>query len=60
MRRSMVRLVHMIKRIAGMPDYTAYVAHLREAHPDRAIPSEREYYDLYLRSRYEGKATRCC
>ena len=54
------RIVTTVKRIAGMPNYDAYVAHLRERHPECSIPDEREYYELYLKQRYEGGATRCC
>lgn len=49
-----------LRAVAGMPDYPAYCAHLRAAHPDRPIPTERAYFDDYLRHRYEGGPTRCC
>ena len=48
------------RRVVGMPDYAAYVAHLRAAHPDAPVPSEREYFDEYLKGRYESGPTRCC
>lgn len=54
------RLLDVIRRITGMPDYTAYVAHCRAAHPDRPVPSEREFFEDYLRRRYDGGPTRCC
>jgi len=43
-----------------MPDYDAYVAHVRACHPGAAVPSEREYFDQYVRARYENGPTRCC
>jgi uncharacterized short protein YbdD (DUF466 family) len=43
-----------------MPDYAAHVRHLREHHPGQAIPSRREFYESYLRSRYGDGPTRCC
>jgi uncharacterized short protein YbdD (DUF466 family) len=49
-----------LRRMLGMPDYGAYVAHLRACHPDRAVPSEREFYDDYVRTRYGDGPTRCC
>lgn len=49
-----------LRQVSGMPDYPAYVRHLRRRHPARPIPSEREYFDLYLRSRYGDGPTRCC
>lgn len=43
-----------------MPDYAAYVEHVRRCHPDQPIPTEREFYDSYLQSRYGDAPTRCC
>ena len=50
----------VVRRVAGMPDYEAYVAHLRRCHPGRAVPSEREYYEEYVANRYGDGPTRCC
>jgi uncharacterized short protein YbdD (DUF466 family) len=49
-----------VKRIAGMPNYEAYLEHLRSCHPECPLPSEREYYELYLKQRYAGGGMRCC
>ena len=49
-----------LRQIAGMPDYPAYVEHLRRCHPDRAIPSEGQFYNDFIRSRYADGPTRCC
>lgn len=54
------KLLGALRRIAGMPDYRAYVIHLRQCHPEVAIPTEREFYEEFIRSRYEAGATRCC
>ena len=32
-----------------MPDYDAHIEHLRRSHPERPVPTEREYYAEYLR-----------
>ncbi|HQW66267.1 MAG TPA: YbdD/YjiX family protein [Gemmatimonadales bacterium] len=53
-------LISAIRRILGMPDYAAYCAHVRASHPGVPLPTEREYFDDYLKSRYEGGPTRCC
>ena len=53
-------LLAVLKRILGMPDYQAYLAHLRAHHPGCAVPSEREYFDEFVRARYSGGPTRCC
>jgi uncharacterized short protein YbdD (DUF466 family) len=47
-------------RICGMPDYEAYLRHLAACHPGRPVPSERQFFDEYLKARYEGGPTRCC
>jgi uncharacterized short protein YbdD (DUF466 family) len=52
--------LRVVRRIAGMPDYAAYVEHLRRCHPERTVPGEREFYEEFLRARYEGGPTRCC
>lgn len=58
--RWLAEIVRGIKRVCGMPDYERYVQHLRACHPDHPVPSEREYFDLYVKSRYSDGPTRCC
>jgi uncharacterized short protein YbdD (DUF466 family) len=53
-------LLSGLRRVFGMPDYGAYVTHLRACHPGDPVPSEREYFDLYVKSRYGDGPTRCC
>jgi uncharacterized short protein YbdD (DUF466 family) len=57
---SFSRALAALKRVLGMPDYAAYLAHLRSEHPDCPEPTEREFYDQYVRSRYGDGASRCC
>ena len=54
------RIAAALKRIAGMPDYAAHLDHLRRSHPGRPIPTEREFYEEFLRVRYGDSASRCC
>ena len=54
------RFLSGLRQLLGMPDYRAYVEHLRACHPDRPVPSEREFYDEYVRTRYGDGPTRCC
>jgi uncharacterized short protein YbdD (DUF466 family) len=54
------RIVRLVRRVSGMPDYEAYVAHVRACHPGHPVPSERQFFEEYLRLRYEGGPTRCC
>jgi len=49
-----------VRRVAGMPDYEAHLEHLRRCHPERAVPSEREFYEEFVRARYADGPTRCC
>jgi uncharacterized short protein YbdD (DUF466 family) len=53
-------LVRVLRQIAGMPDYAAHIEHLRQYHPEHPIPSERDFYDDFVRSRYTDGPTRCC
>jgi uncharacterized short protein YbdD (DUF466 family) len=54
------RLFASLRRMLGMPDYAAYCAHVREHHPGRPLPSEREFFDQFVRARYGDGPTRCC
>ena len=54
------RLAAMVRGIAGMPDYQAYLEHLHRCHPGRAPLGEREFFDEYLRARYADGPNRCC
>jgi uncharacterized short protein YbdD (DUF466 family) len=56
------RCLSALRRMAGMPDYAAFVAQHRLQHPDLPVPSEREYYAQYVAARYgDGNGpTRCC
>ncbi len=48
------------RQIVGMPDYPAYLRHLQQRHPDWPVPSERDFFDLYVQSRYGNGGSRCC
>jgi uncharacterized short protein YbdD (DUF466 family) len=49
-----------IRQLAGMPDYISYAEHLRRCHPEAPLPTEREFYEAFIRARYEDGPTRCC
>jgi len=49
-----------LRQIAGMPDYAAYLEHLRSCHPGQPLPSQRQFYEEFIRSRYADGPTRCC
>jgi uncharacterized short protein YbdD (DUF466 family) len=50
----------MVRRIAGMPDYDSHIEHLRRHHPLAEIPTQRQFYDEFLKARYGDSPTRCC
>lgn len=54
------RVARLVRRLTGMPDYAAYLAHCRAVHPGEPVKDERAFFEEYLRRRYEGGPTRCC
>lgn len=55
------RAVTIGRRIfIGLPDYDAYVAHLRSHHPERQVPSYAEFFRERQAARYRGGGGRCC
>lgn len=59
-RRYVADVTSFLRRIAGMPDYQAYLEHLGRYHPDTPPLSERQFYEEYLKGRYGDGPTRCC
>jgi uncharacterized short protein YbdD (DUF466 family) len=52
--------VQTARLCCGVPDYDVYVKHLREHHPDRAVPSYKEFFRERQIARYKGTGGRCC
>jgi len=48
-----------LRWLNGDAAYAAYVAHLRAAHPDRAIPTRAAFYRAETERRWNG-VRRCC
>jgi len=48
------------RRIIGIPDYEAYIAHLRTRHPDQPIPTREAFFAERQRARYGRGGGRCC
>ncbi|MBF6339495.1 YbdD/YjiX family protein [Nocardia abscessus] len=46
--------------ILGGQDYRRYVEHLRRRHPDRPVPTEREYWRQRHAEADRNPANRCC
>jgi uncharacterized short protein YbdD (DUF466 family) len=52
-------IVAAARRIAGIPDYDAYLAHLKSHHPERAIPTAATFFAERQQARYRS-GQRCC
>lgn len=54
------RVARAIRQIIGAPDYAAYLAHVREHHPERTPLGEAEFLQDRLIARYSRPGSRCC
>lgn len=54
------RALSILHRIIGAPDYDGYVAHARQAHPDRPILTRDEFVRQRLEDKYSRPGSRCC
>ncbi len=48
-----------LKDVTGESDYARYCAHLRERHPERPVPSQKEFYLTRVNESY-SRPNRCC
>ncbi len=56
-------LIKTARLMVGVPDYDAYVAHRKAAHPGEPVMSFEEFFRERQQSRYGangGKISRCC
>lgn len=51
-----------MRLMIGLPDYSAYLAHMRNTHPDQPAMSYEEFFRERLEARYgaNGRVGRCC
>ena len=54
------RINGVVRRVIGAPDYSAYVRHMKEHHPECALLTEAEFLDEQLTARYSRPGSRCC
>ncbi len=54
------QITQSLRLMVGVPDYGAYVEHMKTAHPDRAVMSHEEFFRERQEARYGGKVSRCC
>lgn len=53
-------LVRTARLAIGVPDYDAYVAHMRTHHPDRVAMTREEFFVERMQARYGKGRSRCC
>ena len=58
-REAWVRAAQTARLMVGVPDYAAYLAHRREAHPGEPAMSRAEFHRERTERRYGG-VSRCC
>jgi len=56
----MKKVLDVLRRIIGIPDYDRYVEHCRLRHPDRKPLSRDEFVTERMRVKYSTPGTRCC
>ena len=49
-----------LRLMVGVPEYSTYVAHMKQIHPDRPVMSYEEFFRERQKVRYGGKVSRCC
>ena len=55
------RLATRMARLAiGLPDYDAYLAHMRDCHPEHAPMDRTTFFAERLNARYGKGRSRCC
>jgi uncharacterized short protein YbdD (DUF466 family) len=54
------RVGNVIRQIIGAPNYDAYIAHVREHHPDQTPLTEDAFRRERLNARYSKPGSRCC
>ena len=58
----LMRIPKLLKAVIGAPNYDAYLAHHRAAHPAEPVMSEAEFFRYAIDRRYgkRGGGMRCC
>lgn len=60
MRAQLDEIARVVRRIIGVPDYDAYVAHVRSSRPDEEVLTRERFLRDALDGRYLGPGSRCC
>ena len=56
------QLSQSLRLMVGVPEYSTYVDHMRDAHPDQPVMTYAEFFRERQEARYGGKGrlSRCC
>lgn len=54
------RVAAILRRIIGVPDYSAYLAHMQRHHPGCAVMDPRTFERERMTDRYSRPGSRCC
>lgn len=54
------KLAQTARLACGVPDYDAYVQHMRSHHPQDSVLSYEQFFADRLRARYRRGQSRCC
>lgn len=60
LRDAMKRAAQTARLMVGLPDYDAYLAHRRAAHPGEPAMSRDEFHRERTERRFGAGASRCC
>ncbi|MFC7373619.1 YbdD/YjiX family protein [Fictibacillus iocasae] len=55
----LINIGNVFKGVSNLPNYQAYVNHLKLHHPEQTPPTEKEFFEQYLADKYGPSATRC-
>lgn len=49
-----------LRAVLGVPDYSRYAEHMREAHPSSRVMTRDEFYRERFEARYSKPGAKCC
>ena len=49
-----------MRAVLGVPDYTKYVQHMKQSHPDCRIMTRDEFYRERFDAKYSKPGAKCC
>lgn len=59
-KKSLGLTAQSLRLMVGVPEYSAYAAHMRDRHPDQAVMTYQQFFRERQTARYGGKVGRCC